>query len=98
MATYPLKDFVEKIDLALTKMQDNELQSEYTSKQMYPKLPPHTDVMRPFYEHVAEIYTRQMYFKVVKEVIKENTYSVTHHADHGEYFLYTLKKFQNGEI
>ena len=98
MATYPIKDFVKEIDLALAEMRYNYLQSDYTSKHMWLELPPPGDVMRSVYEHVAEIYTRQMYYKVVKEVSKKNAYSVTHHVDHEDYFLYTLKKFRHGEI
>ena len=98
MATYPLKDFVEEIDLALSKMWHNKLQRDYTSKYTYSEPPSPTDFMRPFYEPVVEIYIRQMYFKVVEQVSKENAYLVTHHADHEDHFLYTLKKFRQGEI
>ena len=79
-------------------MRHNELQSDYTSKHTWPEFPSSNDVMRTFYEYVSEIYTRQMYNKVVEEVNKENAYSVTHHADHGDYFLYILRKFRHGEI
>ena len=98
MATYPIKDFVKEIDLALSKMRHNELQMDYTSKHTWPELPPPNDVMRHFYEHVLEIYTRHMYNKVVEAISKENAYSVTHHVDHEDYFLYTLKKFRHGQI
>ena len=97
-AQYPLREFVQQIDLGIQKLRHGELQNDYLSKHTSPQLPPPSDPLRPYYEQSARILTRAMYQKVSAEIGKKNAYLVTHHEDHDNYFPFKLSRFYHGDI
>ena len=97
-ATYPLREFVQEIDIMLSKQHHTELQCDYTSKHTSPQLSLFQIHSTLITKQVGDIYTRYMYYKIVEQISKENFYSIIDQENQGDCILYSFTKFQHGEI
>ncbi|KAM6547389.1 hypothetical protein CsatB_019065 [Cannabis sativa] len=97
-ACYPIREFISCIDLACMKLQHTEAQRTFISKFTTAQLPPFTDPVRPYYKNAAEIYTRDIYYKVVEQIKDERACVVFNLEDFGDHLLLSFNRFQHGQI
>ncbi|KAM6587621.1 hypothetical protein CsatA_010226 [Cannabis sativa] len=98
LASYPLREFIQCIDIGVSKLRYNEAQKMFKNKHTSPQLPSLTDPVRPYYKNASEIYTYELYIKVANEIRKEAGYRISHFDDCGDHLLLSLIRFQHGEI
>lgn len=95
-STNCLTEFVACIDFALDKIRQKEMQDDFYNQNTTPSLP-QGDILRPYYEQAANLFTRRMYKKVVRELKLQNAYSVRSMEDLVDYRRYSLTKFPEGD-
>lgn len=95
--TNSLTEFVACIDFALNKLRQKEMQDDFYNQHTPPSLP-EGDILKPYYEQAASIFTQRMYEKVVKEIKLQNAYSVRSMEDINDCRHYSLTKFPEGDV
>ncbi|XP_030483329.2 protein FAR1-RELATED SEQUENCE 5-like [Cannabis sativa] len=99
LANYSLREFVSQITHAIGTMRHNEAAKDFKSMHTIPHIPAgKTDFLQTYYKQAAAIFTRNIYYKVKEQIEEEEPYSISHREDQGDSYLFSLARFQYGEI
>ncbi|XP_060974191.1 protein FAR1-RELATED SEQUENCE 3-like [Cannabis sativa] len=80
-------------------MRHNEAAKDFKSMHTVPHIPVgKTDFLQTYYKQAAAIFTRNIYYKVKEQIEEEQPYSISHREDQGDSYLFSLARFQYGEI
>ncbi|XP_024019238.1 protein FAR1-RELATED SEQUENCE 9-like [Morus notabilis] len=96
-STKSLTDFVSLVDHAINKLHHKDLQDDFSPRHNIPSLR-HADILNPYYQHVASLFTRRIYTKKVSHEIKLiHAYTVRQVDEIDGYINFSIIKFPNGD-
>ncbi|XP_024027045.1 protein FAR-RED IMPAIRED RESPONSE 1-like [Morus notabilis] len=76
-STMSLTDFVSLVDYAINKLRQKNLQDDFSTRHSTPSLP-RADILKPYYQHAAAMFTRRIYTRKVSQELKLiHAYTVT---------------------
>ncbi|XP_024024889.1 protein FAR1-RELATED SEQUENCE 5-like [Morus notabilis] len=94
-STKSLTDFVSLVDHTINKLRHKDLQDDFSTRHSIPSLR-HADILNPYYQHAASLFTRRIYTKKVSHEIKLiHAYTVRQVDEIDGYINFSIIKFPN---